>query len=155
MLSSDIFIKWNYILKQEYRKRHIICPTSYLSDQCSANKMLGKYGPGQENPMQIYCDLETSHDLEPRSWHTVLPQNHLCQIWSCANKTPRKYGPDKKFLCKCTVTLTLKSCTWVKVMTHRLPTRNICAKYEALQMKHWENMAWTRKFHANLSWPWP
>ena len=54
VLSSDIFIKWNYILKQEYRKRHIIRPTSYLSDQCSANKMLGKYGPGQENPMQIY-----------------------------------------------------------------------------------------------------
>ena len=60
-----------------------------------------------------------------------------------------------KIPCKSTVTLTLESSPWVKVMTHRLTTRNIHAKYEAPQTKDKDNMVRTRKFHASLLWPWP
>ena len=79
----------------------------------------------------------------------------LCEILSISNLAVRSYGPDTDFGYVCTLTLTFKIWSWVKVMTHPWVTDNNCLEYYPDQTWQWVVMARTGILGMCVLWPWP
>ena len=88
--------------------------------------------PGHGFWVCVHCDIDLG-DMTLGQGHWI-PCSHWrqwCDKSSTSNMTVRSYGPDTDFRYVCTVTLTLKIWSWVKIMTRLLVTGNNCVIYYA------------------------
>ena len=117
-----------------------------------------KLWPGYGFSVNVHCDLDLG-DMTLGQVHDT-PLGHvqqLCETLSTSNMAFRSYSPDTDFWYVCTVTMTLKIWTWVKVMTHPCVMENNCVKYYPDPTWHWWVMARTRIYTVTLTleiWPW-
>ena len=120
-----------------------------------SNMAVRSYGPGTDF-QYVHCDLDLGDMTLAQGHDTTLGHGQqLCEILSKYNMAVRSYGTDKEFQYVCTVTLTLKTWPWVKVMPHPWIMDNNCVKYYSDPIWQWGVMARTRILGMCSLWPRP
>ena len=131
MTQTQILLRVHFDLDLGSRSWHILgSRTTIVWNIIQIQHGSEKLRPGHGIWVCVHCDLDIGGMTLCQSHNTPLGHGQqLCAIISRSNFAVRSYGPDTDFGYLCTVTLTLETWPWVKVMTHPWVMDNNCVKY--------------------------